>query len=115
MVNKSMAILALAVAVCLFAQMSNAQLVPTSFGFPTIVQNCSSVAFHQATSNALDYQNVNINFPTTGVDLSFPDISQTSLQTQSATETDYSQTSQFEEFSYPFETVGDASLASFGL
>jgi hypothetical protein len=99
-----------------------AQLVPTSFGFPTIVQKGSTTAFTQDTANALNYQNVDISFPTAAegavpfgaVSLAFPSISQTSLQTQSATHTAFSQTNEFAEFAYPFVGVGAASLPGFG-
>lgn len=99
-----------------------AQLVPTSFGFPTIVQTGSTTAFSQDTANALNYQNVDISFPTASegavpfgaVSLAFPSISQTSLQTQSVTHTDFSQTSEYSEFAYPFAGIGAAALPGFG-
>jgi len=113
----AMALLALPVIVP-----ASAQLVSTSFGFPTIVQSGSTTAFSQDTANALNYQNVDISFPTAAegvvpfgaVSLAFPSISQTSLQTQSATHTDYSQTNEFAEFAYPFVGVGAATLPGFG-
>ena len=97
---------------------AGAQLTSTAFGFPTIVQSSNSVAFQQDTANALDYQNVNIDFPTcadlcTG-GFAFPSISQTSLQTQSATHTSFAQTNNFAEFSYPFTSVGSVGLPGFG-
>jgi hypothetical protein len=99
-----------------------AQLVSTSFGFPTIVQTGSTTAFTQDTANAQDYENVDISFPTAvegtvpfgAVSLAFPSISQTSLQTQSATHTQFVQTNEFAEFAYPFVGVGAASLPGFG-
>ncbi len=101
---------------------ASAQLVPTSFGFPVIVQTGSTTAFTQDTANALDYENVDISFPTAvegtvpfgAVSLAFPSIHQTSVQTQSATHTDFSQTSEFSEFAYPFVGVGAAALPGFG-
>ena len=112
MVRKTTLILVLAMAMLIAAPVY-AQLVPTSFGFPTIVQSGSTTAFEQDTANALNYQNVDISFPTAAagavpfgaVSLAFPSISQTSLQTQSATHTEFSQTNQFAEFSYPFVGV----------
>jgi hypothetical protein len=127
-----------------------ANLVPTTFGFPVIVQNGSTSAFNQDTAFASDFENVSINIPTftdglqlgastftngvltspTGaaavgvntanvlpfgpVNLAFPSISQTVLQTQEVTHTDFAQTNEFAEFAYPFVGVGDISLPGFG-
>ena len=48
-----------------------ASLVPTTFGFPVIVQNGSTSAFNQDTANATDFEALNVNFPPSfdGVDL----------------------------------------------
>ncbi len=121
MLNRAVALVTLAVVVCFFTIGANAQLVSTSYGFPTIVQSSNSVAWSQDTANALDYQDASVTFPTAGlafspgVCMSFPDIHQTSLQTQSVTHTDYAQTNQFAEFAYPFVGVGGVSLPGFGL
>jgi hypothetical protein len=40
-----------------------ANLVPTTFGFPVIVQNGSTCAFNQDTAKATDYENIDIQFP----------------------------------------------------
>jgi hypothetical protein len=56
-----LAILALAFAVCALPVYAN--LVPTTFGFPVIVQNGSTSAFNQDTANATDFEAININFP----------------------------------------------------
>jgi hypothetical protein len=40
-----------------------ANLVPTTFGFPVIVQNGSTCAFNQDTAKATDFENIDINFP----------------------------------------------------
>jgi hypothetical protein len=48
------------------------------------------------------------------VNLAFPSISQTVLQTQDVTHTDFAQTNEFAEFSYPFESVGTTALPGFG-
>jgi hypothetical protein len=40
-----------------------ADLVPTTYGFPVIVQNGSTSAFNQDTANATDFEAININFP----------------------------------------------------
>jgi hypothetical protein len=124
MVRRTILVLVVAMALLIASVIvpACAQLVSTSFGFPTIVQTGSTTAFTQDTANALNYQNVDISFPTAAegtvpfgaVNLAFPSISQTSLQTQSATHTDFSQTNEFAEFAYPFVGVGAASLPGFG-
>jgi hypothetical protein len=144
------AILALAFTVCALPVYAN--LVPTTFGFPVIVQNGSTSAFNQDTANATDFEAININFPpsfdgvnlgptilngaiSTGtptcdpsvsgtatanvlpfgpVNLAFPDINQVVDQTQAVTHTDFSQTNEYAEFSYPFVGVGGVSLPGFG-
>jgi len=116
MTSKLIYIFTLALALSFFTIGACAQLVPTSFGFPTIVQIANAVAWSQDTANAVDYQNVNIDFSgggvpfSPGVAFSFPSISQTSLQTQSVTHTDFSQSNQFAEFAYPFVGVGATGL-----
>jgi len=55
------AILALAFAVCALPVYAN--LVPTTFGFPVIVQNGSTSAFNQDTACATDFEAICINFP----------------------------------------------------
>lgn len=118
MVSKTIFILAIATA--LLVAPVCAQLVPTSFGFPTIIQTGTTTAFVQDTANAQDFEDVSISFPTAdalscgAVGLAFPSISQTSLQTQSATHTEFSQTTQYAEFSYPFVGVGATGLPGFG-
>jgi len=125
-----------------------ANLVPTTFGFPVIVQNGSTSAFNQDTANATDFEAISINFPASicganlgataisgslaadglcadgtatanvlpfgPVNLAFPDINQVVDQTQSVTHTDFSQTNEYAEFSYPFVGVGGVSLPGFG-
>ncbi len=147
-----------------------ANLVPTTFGFPVIVQNGSTSAFNQDTARATDFENINIKFPAyfdgvnlgastlnagvgVGVDgalgvgtdgtgvglagddgtgvgvgvqatanvlpfgpvnLAFPDICQTVVQTQDVTHTDFAQTNEYAEFAYPFVGVGGVSLPGFG-
>ena len=122
MVKVAKLILTLMVATVFTIIGANAQLVPTSFGFPTIVQTNNAVAFSQDTANAVNYQDVSIEFPVVGgglpfgggVSLAFPNIHQTSLQTQSATHTDFQQTNSFAEFAYPFVGVGGIGLPGFG-
>ena len=130
----------LAVAFVVLALPAYASLVPTEYGFPVIVQNGSTSAFNQDTANATDFEAIDINFPasidgvnlgstvisgTDGtatanvlpfgpVDLAFPDISQVVDQTQDVTHTDFSQTNEYAEFAYPFESVGSVSLPGFG-
>jgi hypothetical protein len=57
-------VLAIAVLVtALVALPVYANLVPTTFGFPVIVQNGSTSAFNQDTANATDFEAICINFP----------------------------------------------------
>ena len=50
-------------AVAIIALPAYANLVPTTFGFPVIVQNGSTSAFNQDTAAATDFEAININFP----------------------------------------------------
>ncbi len=133
------------IAITMVALPAYASLVPTTFGFPVIVQNGSTSAFNQDTATATDIENVSINFPAftnalqlgasvfnggsisgvTGltsanvlpfgpVNLAFPSISQTVIQNQSVTHTDFAQTNEFAEFAYPFVGVGPVALPGFG-
>ncbi len=171
MKNRYFGIMAIIAMVCAVIVLpATANLVPTTFGFPVIVQNGSTSAFNQDTATATDFENINIQFPAyangvnlgastldaglgaavdgalgvgtdgtgvaastddgTGVgagvtatsnvlpfgpvNLAFPDISQTVCQTQDVTHTDFAQTNEYAEFSYPFESVGAVSLPGFG-
>jgi hypothetical protein len=118
--NKLVTIILLAAASSVFVFGASAQLVPTSFGFPVIVQSSNSVAFNQDTADALDFEDVSITFPVAcdglpfgGVSLAFPSIHQTSLQTQSVTHTSFVQTNEFAEFAYPFVGVGATGVPGF--
>lgn len=53
----------LAMVCVVFALPATANLVPTTFGFPVIVQNGSTSAFNQDTATATDFENINIQFP----------------------------------------------------
>lgn len=90
---------------------AGAQLVATSFGFPSIFQSGTTTAFTQDLMNAQNLQSVNINFGLGG----FPSISQTSDQSYVASHTDYSHTEEVAAFNYPFATVGAAGLPGLGL
>ncbi len=58
-------ILCIVLAVALVAQIAPAfaNLVPTTFGFPVIVQNGSTSAFNQDTARATDFENLNVQIP----------------------------------------------------
>jgi hypothetical protein len=58
-----------------------------------------------ASSNVLPFGPVN---------LAFPSISQTVVQEQDVTHTDFAQTSEYASFAYPFVGVGDVALPGFG-
>lgn len=120
--NKLVTVILLAAASSFFVLGASAQLIPTSFGFPIIVQSSNTVAFNQDTANAVDFQDVSINFPGVGgglpfgpgISLAFPSIHQTSLQTQSVTHTSFVQTNEFAEFAFPFVGVGATGLPGLG-
>lgn len=101
------AILCMAMLACI-TMPAFGQLVPTSFGFPNIVQTSTSTAWVQDTANSLNFQDA-------GVDLSsgFPCIHQTSLQTQSLSHTEFSQTTSFTAIGYPFVSVGPGPFGGF--
>jgi hypothetical protein len=84
------------------------QLFPTSFGFPNAVQTSTSTAWAQDTANSLNFQDSSIDF-TTG----FPCIHETSLQTQSMSHTEFSQTTSFAAIGYPFVSVGPGPFGGF--
>ncbi len=112
----------LALALVAMTLPANANLVPTSFGFPVIVQSGTTTAFNQDTALATDLENTAIDFPTGEegtlgfgpVSLAFPSISQNVCQTQAVTHTDFAQTNEYAEFAYPFVGVGGISLPGFG-
>jgi hypothetical protein len=118
------AAMAAILALALLSFTAGASLVPTSFGFPVIVQNGTTTAFNQDTAQALDDETANVNFPMTTdtigtmsfgpVDLGFPMITQNIVQTQAVTHTDFAQTNEQAEFAYPFVGVGGISLPGFG-
>jgi hypothetical protein len=56
-------VLLVLLAVSVLALPVYADLVPTTFGFPVIVQNGSTSAFNQDTANATDFEAISINFP----------------------------------------------------
>jgi hypothetical protein len=117
MVKRLIYALALAMAVSLFASGACAQLTSMSYGFPTIVQSSNAVAFNYDTANAVDFQTVDINFPSFlggGTGFAFPSISQTSLQEQTVCHTSYSQSNNYAAMSYPFMGIGAAGIPGFG-
>ena len=116
----TLVVLALALVAMILPAYAN--LVPTSFGFPVIVQSGTTTAFNQDNAFATDLEATDISFPTAdegvlpfgAVNLAFPSISQNVCQTQAVTHTDFAQTNEFAEFAYPFVGVGGVSLPGFG-
>ena len=116
----TLVVLALALVAMILPAYAN--LVPTSFGFPVIVQSGTTTAFNQDNAFATDLESTDISFPTAdegvlpfgAVNLAFPSIEQNVCQTQSVTHTDFAQTNEFAEFAYPFVGVGGVSLPGFG-
>lgn len=103
MKRRSVILVSLALAICLASLPAGAQLSPVSWGFPNIVHSASSTAFVQDLADATNFQDVSIDF---GGGFSFPSIHQTSLQTQSMSHTEFSQTSEFDAIGYPCISVG---------
>ena len=110
MIRRIVLVVALLMAISLAGLSAQAQVCPVSFGFPTIVHSASSTGFVQDLADATNYQNVAIDFGACGA---FPSISQTSLQTQSMSHTEYSQTSEFDAVGYPYVTVGAGPFGGF--
>ncbi len=54
------------VALATFILPAAANLVPTTFGFPVIVQNGSTSAFNQDTATATDFENLDLRIPAFG-------------------------------------------------
>ena len=106
--------------------MASAQLVGTSFGFPTIAQTGTTTAFNQDTAVATDNEAFALAFPNTGEGIiddtpatagftvGLPTIAQTTDQTQVLTHTDFAQTNETAAFSYPFVGVGGVALPGLG-
>lgn len=59
-------LLVLAAAIGSAMAVSCASLIPTSFGFPAIVQKGTTTAFSQDTASATDLESINIGFPMLG-------------------------------------------------
>jgi hypothetical protein len=93
---------------------AGASLVGTAFGYPTIEQLGSTTAFNRDTSAATDNEAFALSFPTDGGSVAFPSITQTVDQTQILTHEDYTYTTEYAAFSYPFASVGGVSIPSFG-
>ena len=108
--RRSILALTLVLAVFLTTSMAWAQLSPVSWGFPTIVHSASSTGFVQDLANSVNYQNVDIGY---GCGSVFPSIHQTSLQTQSMSHTEFSQTNEFDAVGYPFVSVGGGPFGGF--
>lgn len=102
-IRRSIIVVSLALAICLASSPAWAQLSPVSWGFPNIVHSASSTYFVQDLADATSFQDVCIDF---GGAWSFPSIHQTSLQTQSMSHTEFSQTSEFDAIGYPYVSVG---------
>jgi hypothetical protein len=109
-IRRSVLVVTLLLTVFMGTSTAWAQLCPTSFGFPTIVHSASATGFVQDLASATNFQNTNIGF---APGCAFPSISQTSLQTQSVSHTEFSQTSEFDAVGYPFVSVGGGPLGGF--
>lgn len=110
MIRRSILMFMLVLALFLATSPAWAQLSPVAWGFPTVVHSASSTGFVQDLASALNYQNVDVDFGYGGV---FPSIHQTSLQTQSMSHTEFSQTSEFDAIGYPYVSVGCGPYGGF--
>ncbi len=110
MIRKSILALTLVLAVCLATSPVWAQLSPVSWGFPTIVHSASATGFVQDIADATNFQDTSIDF---GCGCAFPSIHQTTLQTQSVSHTEFSQTNEFDAVGYPFVSVGGSPCGGF--
>jgi hypothetical protein len=95
---------------CMTVQASG-QLLPMSWGFPNAVQTSTTTAWQQDTANAFSFQDSDIGFP--NGPYSFPSIHQTSIQSQSISHTEFSQTTEFAAIGYPYVSVGPGPYAGF--
>ncbi len=93
------AMLVLAI-LCLTTQASG--LFPMGFGFPNIVHTATTTAWQQDTADAFSFE----DFSMVPMGMGFPAIHQTSIQTQSMSHTEFSQTTEFTAIGYPFVSVG---------
>lgn len=97
----------------------SASLVATQFGFPSIFHAAESTAFNRDTAEAFSYEDVNINFGAGmpfagGAQLAFPSISQTSVQSQALTHTDFFHTEEVTAIAFPYAGIGCAPVPGFG-
>jgi hypothetical protein len=81
------------------------QLGASTFTNGVLTSPTGAAAVGVNTANVLPFGPVN---------LAFPSISQTVIQTQNVTHTDFAQTNEFAEFAYPFVGVGPVCLPGFG-
>ena len=92
-------------------------LMPMSWGFPTMVQNNSLTSFTAAFQNASNVQNANIAFPTTTTGVladSFPTIEQDGNQFQQLSQISFQQEKQYSQFAYPWFSMGFSPVPSMG-
>jgi hypothetical protein len=75
---------------------------PMGFGFPNAVQTSTSTAWQRDTADAFSYQDFDM-VPTA---FGFPAIHQTSLQVQSMSHTEFSQTREFAAIGFPMGRTG---------
>jgi hypothetical protein len=101
----------LAVALLFMAVQASGQLLPMAWGFPNAVQTSTTTAWQQDTANAFSFEDSSIDFPYGPY--SFPSIHQTSIQSQSMSHTEFSQTTEFASIGYPYVAAGPGPYAGF--
>ncbi len=86
------------------------QMFPMGFGFPNAVHTSTSTAWQQDTADAFSFQDASVSFLP---GCAFPSIHQTSIQTQSMSHTEFSQTTEFTAIGYPFISTGSGPFGGF--
>lgn len=117
--NKLAVVLIIAAAVALSALPAYANLVPMSWGFPTMVQNNSLTNFESNFAWASDNEVSDISFPTMGDSSfsgfsAFPTISQRSNSEQMVSQVKFMNQQQSTHFAYPWISVGFSPVPSMG-
>jgi len=108
--GKSVAGALLVLAILCMTTQASGQMFPMGFGFPNAVQTSTTTAWQQDTANAFSFEDASV-VPIPGC--VFPAIHQTSIQAQSMSHTEFSQTTQFAAIGYPLVSMGPGPFGGF--
>ncbi len=111
--GKSIAGALLVLAILCMTTQASGLMFPMGFGFPNAVQTSTTTAWQQDTADAFSFQDTSVNFPVGCTGLAFPSIHQTSIQAQSMSHTEFSQTTEFAAIGYPFVSMGSGPFGGF--